>query len=116
MGRSLDPGFDSRRIAIWYANRRWVYTSVAAVAALGMVAGLANAPHELVLAAAMVAAGLAGYTVSRVVRALNSLYRCPNCGTLPYQSVTDYKCGGLGPTRADFMSPTHCPKCGTRLR
>ena len=53
---------------------------------------------------------------SRVVRALNVLYRCPKCGVLPYQTLNEYKCGGLGPSRANFMSPTHCPKCGTRVR
>jgi len=44
------------------------------------------------------------------------LYRCPNCGVLPYRTLNEYKCGGLGPTRSNFMSPRACPHCGTRIR
>jgi hypothetical protein len=87
-----------------------------AVCAALVVFKSAGATNELgwLLAAASVALGAA--TVARIVKGLNALYRCPNCGALPYQNVTDYKCGGLGPTRRDFMSPTVCPKCGAALR
>jgi hypothetical protein len=116
MDRIPDTTFESRRAAIWMVNRRWVFASAAAVALLVMFAGLVNAPRDLAWALALGAAVLLAVTVTRIVRALNALYRCPNCGDQPYQVLNEYKCGGLGPTRSNFMSPTHCPKCGTRLR
>ena len=116
MDRIPDTTFETRRSAIWKVNRRWVFASAAAVALVVMFTGLANAPRELAWVLALGAGGLLAVTLTRVVRALNVLYRCPNCGALPYQALNDYKCGGLGPTRSNFMSPTHCPKCGTRLR
>jgi predicted RNA-binding Zn-ribbon protein involved in translation (DUF1610 family) len=116
MGRTLNSTFETRRAAIWRANRLWVFSAATALTFLALVAALANVPAELAWVSALTAAVLVAITISRVVRALNSLYRCPNCGTLPYQTLSEYKCGGLGPTRANFMSPTHCPKCGTRLR
>jgi hypothetical protein len=116
MDRILDTTFETRRAAIWKVNRRWVFASAAAVALLVMFAGLANAPRDLAWALALGAGSLLAVTLTRIVKALNGLYRCPNCDVLPYQSLNEYKCGGLGPSRSDFMSPTHCPKCGTRLR
>jgi hypothetical protein len=116
MDQILDTTFETRRAAIWKINRRWVFASAAAVALVVMFAGLANAPRDLAWALALVAGGLLAVTLTRIVRALNALYRCPNCGVLPYQTLNEYKCGGLGPTRSNFMSPTQCPKCGTRLR
>jgi hypothetical protein len=116
MDRILDTTFETRRAAIWTVNRRWVFASAAAVALVVMFAGLANAPRDLTWALALGAGALLAVTVTRIVWALNTLYRCPNCGLLPYQTLSEYKCGGLGPTRSNFMSPTHCPKCGTRLR
>jgi hypothetical protein len=116
MDRILDTTFETRRAAIWKVNRRWVFASAAAVALVVMFAGLANAPRDLSWALALGAGALLAVTLTRIVSALNVLYRCPNCGVLPYQTLSEYKCGGLGPTRSNFMSPTHCPKCGTRLR
>ncbi len=116
MDRIVDATFEARRAAIWKLNRRWVFASAAAVALVGMFAGLANVPRDLAWALVLGAGGLLSVTVTRIVRALNTLYRCPDCGVLPYQTLSEYKCGGLGPTRSNFMSPTHCPKCGTRLR
>lgn len=116
MDRILDTPFEKRRAAIWKSHRRWVFASAAAVAIVVMFASLANAPRDLAWTLALGAGGLLAVTLTRIVRALNMLYRCPNCDALPYQSLNEYKCGGLGPTRANFMSPTHCPKCGTRLR
>ena len=116
MDRILDTTFETRRAAIWTVNRRWVFASAAAVALVMMFAGLANAPRDLTWALALGAGALLAVTVTRIVWALNTLYRCPNCGLLPYQTLSEYKCSGLGPTRSNFMSPTHCPKCGTRLR
>src|SRR5882762_2952613 len=116
MDRILDTTFETRRAEIWKVNRRWVFASAAAAALLVMFAGLANAPRDFAWALALGAGALLAVTFTRIVRALNSLYRCPNCGVLPYQTLNEYKCGGLGPTRSNFMSPTHCPKCGTRLR
>jgi len=116
MDRILDTTFETRRAEIWKVNRSWVFASAAAVALVAMFAGLANAPRDLAWALALGAGGLLAVTVTRIVRALNALYRCPNCGVLPYQTLNEYKCGGLGPTRSNFMSPTHCPKCGTKLR
>jgi hypothetical protein len=116
MDRIPDTTFEARRAEIWKVNRRWVFASAAAAALVAMFASLANAPRNLAWALALGAGVLLVVTLTRIVRALNALYRCPNCGTLPYQTLSEYKCGGLGPTRANFMSPTHCPKCGTRLR
>src|SRR5204863_10016203 len=81
-----------------------------------MFACLANAPRDLGWVRALGAGALLAVTFTRIVRALNALYRCPNCGVLPYQTLNEYKCGGLGPSRSNFMSPTHCPKCGMRIR
>ena len=116
MDRILDTTFEARRAAIWKVNRRWVFASAAAVALVVMFAGLANAPRDLAWVLALGAGSLLAVTLTRIVRALNVLYRCPNCGSLPYQSLNEYKCGGLGPTRANFMSPRACPHCGTRTR
>ena len=93
-----------------------VFGRCAAIALLAVVGSVLNMPEQLSWTAAMVTAGLVLVTITRVVRALNVLYRCPNCGVLPYQTLDDYKCGGLGPSRSNFMSPTHCPKCATSLR
>lgn len=84
-----------------------------ALAALVVAAGSRG---ELPWALLALCATLIIFTIRRIVRGLDQLYRCPNCATLPYQTLTDYKCGGLGPSRSDFMSPRACPKCGTRLR
>lgn len=116
MDQILDTTFEARRSAIWKANRRWVFGSVLAVALAAMLASLANAPPEFAWMLGLTAAAFLVVTAVRVVRALNALYRCPNCGLLPYQTLNEYKCGGLGPTRSDFMSPTHCPGCGAKLR
>jgi len=116
MDRILDTTFEARRADIWKVNRRWVFASAAAAALVVMFAGLPNAPQDLAWGLALSAGGLLAVTVTRIVRALSALYRCPNCGVLPYQTLNEYKCGGLGPTRSNFMSPTHCPKCGMRLR
>ena len=116
----VDPArvsnFEYRRMAIWRLNRRLLFGCVAAIALLIVVAGILNVPVQWSWSAAMLAAGLVGLTVVRLVRALNVLYRCPNCGVLPYRTLNEYKCGGLGPTRANFMSPRTCPQCGTRIR
>ena len=93
-----------------------VFGCFAAIALLPIVVSVLNMPEQLSWTAAMVTAALVAVTIARVVRALNVLYRCPNCGVLPYQTLNEYKCGGLGPSRSNFMSPTHCPKCATRLR
>ena len=116
MHRILQTTFEARRAEIWKVNRRWVFASAATAALVVMFAGLANAPRGLAWALALGAGSLVVVTLTRIVRALNALYRCPSCGVLPYQTLNEYKCGGLGPTRSNFMSPTHCPKCGTRLR
>ena len=116
MNRILDTTFESRRAEIWRVNRRWVLASAAAVALVVMLAGLVNAPRDLAWALVLGAGILLAVTVTRIVRALNALYCCPNCGVPPYQALNEYKCGGLGPTRSNFMSPTHCPMCRTRLR
>ena len=93
-----------------------VFGCVAALALMTFVVSILNMPVQLFWMAAMVTAGLVAVTIARVVRALNTLYRCPKCGVLPYQTLNEYKCGGLGPTRANFMSPRACPHCGTRIR
>lgn len=116
MDRILDTTFETRRAEIWKVNRGWVFASASAIALVVMFAGLANTPRDLGWALGLCAGGLLAVTLTRIVRALNTLYRCPNCGVMPYQTLNEYKCGGLGPTRSNFMSPTHCPKCGTRLR
>jgi len=108
--------FEYRRTQIWRMNRLLVFCSVGALALMVGAACMLNMPTQLSWTAAMLAGGLVAVTVVRVVRALNVLYRCPNCGVLPYRTLTDYKCGGLGPTRANFMSPRTCPACGTRIR
>jgi uncharacterized membrane protein len=108
--------FEARRSAVWAENRPWIAGWVVVFSAAIVMLRSAGAENELtwLLAAASVVLGVV--TIVRVVTGLNALYRCPNCGTVPYQNVTDYKCGGLGPTRRDFMSPTVCPKCGVKLR
>jgi hypothetical protein len=108
--------FEQRRIEIWRANRRMVFGCLAAIALLAIGVSMLNMPVQLYWAAAMVTAGLVAVTITRIVAALNVLYRCPKCGVLPYQTLNEYKCGGLGPTRANFMSPRACPHCGTRIR
>lgn len=116
MGPKLNCAFESRRTAIWRKNRRWVIATATALAFLILIAALADVPAELTWISALIAAALFAITIARVVRALNVLYRCPNCGVLPYRTLNEYKCGGLGPTRANFMSPRACPHCGTRIR
>jgi hypothetical protein len=112
-----DPAsFEARRSAVWAANRPWLAGWVVLACAAIVMLKSAGATNELTWLLALASIVLGVTTVTRIVKALNALYRCPVCGTLPYQNVTDYKCGGLGPTRRDFMSPTVCPKCGTRLR
>lgn len=108
--------FEHRRTQIWRVNRRMVFGCFAAIALLAIVVSVLNMPVQLSWTAALVTAGLVAVTIARIVSALNVLYRCPNCGVLPYQTLNEYKCGGLGPTRANFMSPRACPHCGTRLR
>ena len=93
-----------------------VFGCLAAIALVAIVTSVMNMPAQLSWSAAMVAVGLIVVTVTRVVRALNVLYRCPNCGVLPYQTLNEYKCGGLGPSRSNFMSPRACPHCGTQIR
>ncbi|HZP94273.1 MAG TPA: hypothetical protein VFB20_15540 [Burkholderiales bacterium] len=112
----MSAAFEAHRAAVWRGNRIWLLASALLIAAAALLAATPNAPSGLQWALGLAAAALSGITVARIVRGLDSLYRCPNCGTLPYQTLRDYKCGGLGPTRRDFMSPTVCPKCGTRLR
>jgi len=108
--------FEARRSAVWAENRPWIAGWVVVLCAAIVMLKAAGAANELTWLLAAAAAVLGAVTVVRIVRGLNALYRCPNCGTMPYQSVTDYKCGGLGPTWRDFMSPSVCPKCGTKLR
>ena len=108
--------FETRRTEIWRVNRRLVFGCVAAIVFMTFVASSLNMPVQLSWMAAMLTAGLVTVTIVRIVRALNGLYRCPNCGVLPYQTLNEYKCGGLGPTRSNFMSPRACPHCGTRIR
>jgi hypothetical protein len=108
--------FELRRAEIWRMNRSLVFGCVAAVALMVLVASVLNMPVQLSWTTAMLAAALVAVTVARVVRALNVLYRCPACGILPYQTLNEYKCGGLGPSRANFMSPRTCPHCGTQIR
>jgi hypothetical protein len=116
MYRSLEIGFNTRRSAIWFANRRWIIASLVSLLLLVMLGRLDNAPRDPLLVLAVATAVTVFFTLGRIVRALDALYRCPGCGTQPYQALNDYKCGGLGPSRSDFMSPTHCPNCGTRIR
>jgi hypothetical protein len=108
--------FEYRRTQIWRMNRALVLGSVTAIALTVIVASVLNMPAQLSWLAAGLAGALAAFTIARVVRALNVLYRCPNCGLLPYRTLNEYKCGGLGPTRSNFMSPRACPYCGTRIR
>ena len=108
--------FENRRTQIWQVNRRLVFVCFTAIALLAIVVSVLNMPVQLSLTAASLTAGLVAVTIARIVSALNTLYRCPNCGVLPYQTLNEYKCGGLGPTRANFMSPRACPQCGTRIR
>jgi len=108
--------FEYRRVQIWRMNRALVLGSVTAIALTVIVASVLNMPAQLSWLAAVLAGALAAFTIARVVRALNVLYRCPNCGLLPYRTLNEYKCGGLGPTRSNFMSPRACPYCGTRIR
>ncbi len=108
--------FEHRRTQIWRVNRRMVFGCFAAIALLAIVVSVLNMPVQLSWTAVLVTAGLVAVTIARIVSALNVLYRCPNCGVLPYQTLNEYKCGGLGPTRANFMSPRACPHCGTRIR
>jgi hypothetical protein len=108
--------FERRRTEIWRDNRHMVFGCAAALGLMMIVVSILNMPVQLFWIAAMVTAGLVAVTIARVVRALNTLYRCPKCGVLPYQTLNEYKCGGLGPTRANFMSPRACPHCGTRIR
>jgi hypothetical protein len=108
--------FEHRRTQIWQVNRRLVFGCCAAIALLAIVVSVLNMPVQLSWAAATLATVLVVVTITRIVAALNALYRCPNCGVLPYQTLNEYKCGGLGPNRANFMSPRACPHCGTRIR
>jgi hypothetical protein len=116
MDHSLESGFNTRRNAIWFANRRWIIASIVSMLLLAMLGSLDNAPRDPLLVLAVATIVTVFLTLRRIVLALDALYRCPNCGTQPYQALNDYKCGGLGPSRSDFMSPTHCPNCGTRIR
>ena len=108
--------FETRRSEIWRVNRRLVFACVAAIALMASVANILNMPVQLSWTAVVLTTVLVAVTTIRVVRALNVLYRCPNCGVLPYRTLNEYKCGGLGPARANFMSPRACPQCGTRIR
>jgi len=114
--RTGPENFEHRRARIWRANRALIVGSVAAIALALLVAQVLNVPAQLFWLAAGAAGALAAFTVARLVRALDALYRCPNCGLLPYRTLNEYKCGGLGPTRSNFMSPRACPYCGTRIR
>ena len=116
MDQAQSSSFEFRRTEIWRLNRHLVFGCVAALALMVIVANVLNMPLQLSWTAAMLATGLVSVTVVRVVRALNVLYRCPGCGVLPYQTLNEYKCGGLGPSRSNFMSPRACPHCGTRIR
>ena len=108
--------FEFHRTEIWRLNRRWIFGCVASIALLAVLGGVVNLPLQLAWLAMATTAGLIGVTAFRVVRALHVLYRCPSCGVLPYQTLNEYKCGGLGPSRSNFMSPRACPHCGTRIR
>lgn len=110
------PDFEYRRRAIWVQNRLLVYACLVACFLLLILAEVFNIPTQLAWAEAALAAGLIALTIARVVRALNVLYRCPDCGVLPYSTLNEYKCGGLGPSRSNFMSPRACPQCGARIR
>jgi hypothetical protein len=116
MDQARVPSFEYRRMEIWRVNRRLLFGCAAAIALMAIVANVLNMPLQLSWTVAMLTAGLVALTITRVVRALNVLYRCPGCGVLPYQTLNEYKCGGLGPNRANFMSPRACPHCGTRIR
>jgi hypothetical protein len=109
------PDFKYRRSAIWVQNR-WLVYACLVICVLLILAGAMNLPAQLAWTAGTLAASLIAVTVARTVRALHVLYRCPNCGVLPYRMLTEYKCGGLGPARANFMSPRICPQCGTQIR
>lgn len=108
--------FELRRADIWRVNRWLIFGCVAAVALMVLVVNVLNMPVQLSWTTAMLAAALVTVTLVRVVRALDVLYRCPGCGVLPYQTLNEYKCGGFGPNRSNFMSPRACPHCGTRIR
>jgi predicted RNA-binding Zn-ribbon protein involved in translation (DUF1610 family) len=110
------PDFKYRRSAIWTQNRWLVYACLVICVLLLILASRLHLPAQLAWTAGTVAVSLIALTVVRVVRALHMLYRCPNCGVLPYRILTEYKCGGLGPARANFMSPRNCPQCGTQIR
>ena len=116
--RAMDverSNFEYRRTAMWVANRWLVYACIVACLLL-TVMSILNLPAPLAWTAGTLVAGLLALTVGRVVRALHLLYRCQHCGTLPYRTLNEYKCGGLGPARANFMSPRICPQCGTQIR
>ena len=108
--------FRNRRVAIWVQNRWLVYACLVVCLLLVTLAGALNVPAQLAWTAGTLACGLITLTVTRVVRGLHVLYRCPICGVLPYRTLNEYKCGGLGPARANFMSPRSCPQCGTQIR
>jgi predicted RNA-binding Zn-ribbon protein involved in translation (DUF1610 family) len=116
MDQATTANFEYRRARIWRVNRPLVFGCVTAIAFVFIVADRLNMPAQVFWAVAALTGGLVAMTVIRVVRALNVLYRCPKCGVLPYQTLNEYKCGGLGPSRANFMSPRACPHCGTRIR
>jgi len=108
--------FEFRRTQIWRVNRPFVFGCVLAIALVAVVANVVNMPVQLSWTVIGLTAALIAMTIIRVVRALNVLYRCPHCGVLPYQTLNEYKCGGLGPNRANFLSPRACPHCGTKIR
>ena len=108
--------FEYRRAAIWVVNRWLVSACIVACALFLTLRGTLDLPAQFAWTAGMLAAGLIALTVWRVVRALHVLYRCQHCGTLPYRTLSEYKCGGLGPARANFMSPRSCPQCGAQIR
>ena len=108
--------FEYRRTAIWVVNRWLVYVCIVVCVPLLTLMSTFNLPSQFAWTAGTLAAGLFALTMGRVVRALHLLYRCQHCGTLPYRTLNEYKCGGLGPARANFMSPRTCPQCGAQIR
>ncbi len=115
MNPNLVSTFEIKRLEVWRANRGLLLVCAASFAALLSVTP-GNVPVAIFWVVASLTAIVTATTVARLVGGLTMLYRCPGCGTIPYRVLEEYKCGGLGPARASFMSPSACPQCGTRIR
>src|SRR3954470_9845815 len=86
--------FEDRRTTIWVVNRWLVYACIVACTLLLTFISILDMPAQFSWTAGVLATGLIALTVGRAARALHVLYRCPNCGTLPYRTLNEYKCGG----------------------